>query len=120
MANHYLLVGVAARDFERDQVTAVDTDFWEFEGTIYSEEIRQLNKVSGKTNVLQGRITQEFGDLSPMVIQMTVADKAPNPKDLAAITAKLSEIFFLEAIMWVGHDPRKGTLHRLEITDVDP
>lgn len=117
MANHYLLVGVASRDFDRERITPVDDEFFEYDGTIYAEEIRQLNKVTEKADILTGRFGSELGDGEPAVVQLVVAHNAPNPKDLAAINAKLCEIFFLKQIAWVGHDPADCSVQHLIETE---
>ena len=120
MANHYLLVGVASRDWERERITPVDDEFFEYDGTIYSEEIRQLNKVTEKADIRTGRFGSELGDGEPAVVQLVIAHKAPDAKDLAAINAKLCEIFFLKEIAWVGHDPELGTVEHIGLSEVSP
>lgn len=118
MANHYLLVGVASRDFHaQGTVPERDREWYfgdEFVGALIPSEVKEMEYATGYFDVLSVRVDEAEGDQSPKLIQIECRWKAPTPDVLAKITSWLCNKFFLKQIAWVGHDPADCSVHHLE------
>jgi hypothetical protein len=121
MANHYLLVGVASRDWERAQAQPAaherdGDDDVNFVGEFLDQEITAMETAVGEFGCYECRIDEPLGDCSPRLIQIECSWKPPEPEVLAKLTGWLCAKFFLKAIAWVGHDPKDLTVKHLEVS----
>lgn len=125
MANHYLLVGVASRDFERVRSTVIpdeEDDRRDFDGELTGSEIATMvNEIQKKnsvswmranvTGIISIRISEADGDMAPRIVQVVLPWKSPTQKWVDAITEDLCERYFLNSIAWVAHDPSDCSTH---------
>ena len=120
MANHYLLVGVASRDFDAAKSAGPaherdGDDDVNFVGDLLDQEITAMETAVGEFGCYECRIDKAMGDGSPRLIQIECRWEAPEPEVLAKLTTWLCAKFFLKQIVWVGHDPADGTVMHFPI-----
>lgn len=126
MANHYLLVGVASRDWDRIHSAIIpdeEEDRRDFDGELTDSEIvAMVNAIEKKntvswmranvTSIVSIRISEADGDMEPRIVQVVLPWKSPTQKWVDAITEDLCERYFLKSIAWVAHDPSDGSTHQ--------
>ena len=125
MANHYLLVGVASRDWDRIHSAIIgdeEDDRRDFDGELtQSELVAMVNEIEKKnsvswmranvTSIISIRISEADGDMAPRIIQVVLPWNSPMQNFVKAIAEYLCEQYFLKSIAWVAHDPSDCSTH---------
>lgn len=115
MANHYLLVGVASRDWDRIQNSPAEPDeygedFMNFYGILIRNEMLDIEDSVGSFGCYSLKVIDAEGDMSPKIIQIECRWKVPEHLTMLKLTEWLCAKFFLKAIAWISHDPADCSL----------